>query len=103
MGRYRFDLVVMALCSALLFYVGWHGFYGPRSFTHREALETRAAELDAKLAQISRERAALEKRVGLLRPESVDPDMLDELARQTLDYVRPADLLVRLPDDARPP
>jgi cell division protein FtsB len=94
----KFDLIVMMVCLSLLGYFGWHGHYGPRSFDHRDALETKAASLDHKLTQIRNEREALERRVSLMRPQSIDPDMLDELARSTLDYGKPGDLIVKLPN-----
>jgi cell division protein FtsB len=98
MVKRKFDLIVLIVCLSLLGYFGWHGYYGPRSFDHRDALQAKATELDLKLAQIHDERQALERKVSLMRPQSIDPDMLDELARSTLDYGKPGDLIVKLPN-----
>jgi cell division protein FtsB len=98
MVKRKFDLIVMIVCLSLLGYFGWHGYYGPRSFDHRDALEAKAAELDQKLSQIRDQRQVLERKVSLMRPQSIDPDMLDELARSMLDYGKPGDLIIRLPD-----
>jgi cell division protein FtsB len=98
MVKRKFDLIVMTVCLILLGYFGWHGYYGPRSFDHRDALQAKAAELDQKLVQIRDERQALEHKVFLMRRQSIDPDMLDELARSTLDYGKPGELIVRLPN-----
>ena len=94
MIRRKFDLVVMAVCLALLGYFGWHAFYGPRGFAHHDALEIRAADLSVQLALLRSEREDSEKRVSLIRPDSIDPDMLDELARANLGYGRPSDLVI---------
>jgi cell division protein FtsB len=39
------------------------------------------------------ERIRLENKVALLRPESIDPDLLDELARGTLELAKPGDVV----------
>jgi cell division protein FtsB len=98
MVKRKFDLIVMIVSMSLLGYFGWHGFYGPRSFDARDALAVKAAALDAKLQTIRDERQALERKVALMRPQSIDPDMLDELARSTLDYGKPSELIVKLPN-----
>ncbi len=98
MVKRKFDLIVMTVCLGLLAYFGWHAFYGPRSFDQRDALAAKAADLDAKLAIIRQERQALESKVALMRPQSIDPDMLDELARSTLDYGKPSELIIKLPN-----
>jgi cell division protein FtsB len=96
MIRRKFDLIVMAACLALLGYFGWHGFYGPRGFAHQRALEATAANLHARLDALRQDRARLEKRVTLMRPDSIDPDMLEELARANLGYGKPGDLVITM-------
>ena len=39
---------------------------------------------------------ALELKVERLRPESLDRDLIDELARKQLSFVRPLDVLILL-------
>jgi len=98
MVKRKFDLIVMAVCLSLLGYFGWHGFYGPRSFEARDALAQKAADLDTKLEAVRQQRQSLEGKVALMRPQSIDPDMLDELARSTLDFGKPSELIVKLPN-----
>jgi cell division protein FtsB len=98
MVKRKFDLIVMSVCLGLLGYFGWHAYYGPRSFTHRDELAAKATELDIKLTMVRDQRVTLEHKVSLMRPQSIDPDMLDELARSTLDYGKPSDLIIRLPN-----
>ena len=94
MLRRKFDLIVMTVCLALLGYFAWHAFDGPRGFDHQKRLEASAKALKAELDALRSERERLEKRVSLMRPESIDPDMLDELARANLDFGKPGDLVI---------
>ena len=95
MLKRKFDLSVMAVCMSLLAYFAWYGFEGPRSYKYRDGLVARTELVAAKLVTLEAEGAALERRVQLMRPESVDPDMLDELARANLDFTRPNDLILK--------
>ncbi len=97
MIRGKFDLIVTAACLTLLGYFGWHAFYGPRGFGHRDALVLHQKELQRELDALLTGRKKLEKRVSLMRPDSIDPDLLDELARANLDYGRPTDLVIQIP------
>jgi cell division protein FtsB len=94
MAKHRFDILVSVICLVMLGYFGWHAFEGPRSFGHRDGLFARADHLEGDLAKLKTAQDLLESRVQLMRPESIDPDMLDELARRTLQYVGPDDLII---------
>ena len=50
--------------------------------------------LTGKQAEVVTSRRQLEEKVALLRPESIDPDLLDEMARGQLQMARPSDLVV---------
>ncbi len=90
----KFDSVVTCACLGLLGFFAWHGFEGPRGFHFNEKLKGQSGQLTGDLTAIRKQRSDFERRVALLRPESVDPDMLDEMARQTLDVARPSELIV---------
>lgn len=86
---------------ALTGYFAYHLVEGDRGFNawlrlNRET-RTAAANLDAVRAQ----RAALELRVSNLRPEHVDPDLLDERIRATLNLVAPDDIVIMRPNTDR--
>ncbi len=89
----RFDLVVTCVCCALLGYFAWHAWKGPRGYPYRDALEAQVALLDQKHEHLKTERQRLESKVTLLRPESIDPDLLDELARNSLQMAKPTDVV----------
>ena len=94
MIRRKFDIIVTIVCVALLGYFAWHAFHGPRGFGYEKTISAQAKDLGAKLDQLRSERERLDKRVELMRPDSIDPDMLDELARANLGFAKPGDLVI---------
>ena len=59
-------------------------------------LEKELAEKERLVADITAERQALERRVHLMRPSSIDPDMLDEQVRSVLGFAREGELIIYL-------
>jgi cell division protein FtsB len=57
-------------------------------------LEQQATALAADLNEAKTERERWERRVGLLKSDGLDPDMLDEQARSLLGYADPHDLVM---------
>lgn len=90
----KFDSVVTCACLGLLGFFAWHAQEGPRGFAFHEKLASQSRQLSDELATIQKQHTDFETRVALLRPESVDPDMLDQMARSTLDVAGPNDLIV---------
>jgi cell division protein FtsB len=89
----RFDFAVSVVCLALLGYFAWHANKGPRGYGYHENLQAKTAILQSEFDSIQQSRVRLEHKVGLLRPESLDPDMLDEVARRELEAVSPGELV----------
>ena len=78
------------------------GYFGVNAYTGNHGLKARA-DLDQQIAQLSVELAALkaerttwERRVSLLKSDSLDPDMLDERARALLGYLDPHELTLMI-------
>lgn len=102
--RTRFAAIVIPLLFHVFsgavggFFV-WHAYHGERGV--EADLETRKqmAEIEAKLRGVRAEKAEWQKRVDLLRGPVVDRDLLDEEARNLLNRVNKADLVVILPQD----
>lgn len=90
----RFDVIVTCVCLALLGYFAWHASKGPRGYPFHDNLAAEANGLADKLAEIEARRVAMENKVALMRPESIDPDILDELARSQLGMAAPSDVVV---------
>ena len=71
-------------CMGLAAYFGYYLLYGNHGIVSLVRVQQEIELKQAALEQIRTERRALEHRVSLLRPESVDPDLLEEQARARL-------------------
>ena len=87
-------VALYTMAAALIGYFGVNAYTGKYGLHAQAALDEEMVALTSELARLKQERLALEQRVSLLRPESLDPDMLDERARMLLEYVDPRDLVL---------
>jgi cell division protein FtsB len=87
-------LVVVGLGLAV--YFGYHAVNGNRGLLASQQLTDELKASEKRLAALEDERTRLERRVKRLRPESLDPDLIDELARETLSMVEPEDVIILL-------
>jgi cell division protein FtsB len=90
----RYDILIGCACLALLSSFAWYASKGPRGFDYQQILEQQIAELTVENIRLTDEKTTLEKRVRLLRPESIDRDMLEQLARTELKMSYPNALVV---------
>ena len=84
----------MLACIALLGYFIYHGMHGKHGYYASHGIEREAAALQARLDVLNARKEALEHRISLMLPESLDPDMLDERARDSLNIAHPNDLIL---------
>jgi len=86
-------VALYTMAAALIGYFGVNAYTGKYGLHAQAALDEEMVALTSELARLKQERLALEQRVSLLRPESLDPDMLDERARFQLEFAHPRDLV----------
>ena len=86
------------LCVAFALYLGYHAVQGERGLFAWARIEAHVHELRAAVATARAGREALEHRVKLLRPDSLDPDLLEERAADVLN-VAPPGVLILLEDE----
>jgi cell division protein FtsB len=89
-GAFLFPLLAIGVGG----YFVYHLQTGDHGLEARAVLEKRKAVLAGELAGLRDVRARIERDVALLRPESLDPDMLDERARAILNLAHPDDLIM---------
>ena len=100
--RRRAHLVIgPVLGIALTGYFAHHLVEGERGFKAWLRLNRELRTATANLEAVRAQRAAIELRVSSLRPEHVDPDLLDERIRATLNLVSPDDIVIMQPTAAR--
>ena len=99
--RRRFRTVVNALvlytvAALLIGYFGVNAHTGNRGLRAKQDLDQQIEHLSSELAAVRAERTNWERRISLLKSESIDSDLLDERARALLNYVDPRELILQL-------
>ena len=75
-------------------YFGFHAFNGQYGIRANLAMQQRMAELEVKLAEVTKRREVLEDRVKLLRDGSMEKDMVDQHVRSQLNMVREDEIVL---------
>lgn len=84
------NMVLPALFGIAIFlYASYHAVSGDRGLFTFLQLSRKAEQTYLELDNLQKQRMALEKKVSLLREESLDLDLLDEQARRILGYAHP--------------
>lgn len=78
-------------------YFAYHLVNGERSLLAWRHMDGEIVEAESRLGQLKSERETLERRASLLRPDHLDPDMLEERARAVLNFTRPDEVVVLAP------
>ena len=86
--------IVPVCCALLMVYFGYHAIQGDRGLLSSIKLSDELAEARIALEVTADERAGLERKVALLRPDGLDPDMLDERARYMLSLARADEVVI---------
>jgi cell division protein FtsB len=86
-------LALYAIAAMLIGYFGVNAYTGKYGLNAQQELDGEIVTLTAELARLKQERADAEKRIALLRSDSLDPDMLDERVRAQLDFADSHDLV----------
>jgi cell division protein FtsB len=86
------SLGLYVLAAAFIGYFGVNAYTGNHGIRAKQTLDQRITDLTQELDATRAERERWEHRVALLRFDRIDPDMLDERARQLLDFADPRDV-----------
>ncbi|MGV8996228.1 MAG: FtsB family cell division protein [Parvibaculaceae bacterium] len=86
--------LVPLVCVIVLSYFAYHAVYGRHGFIAWLSLQNSVDTLEQQLAEVQTTRRSLDQQVSLMRPESLDPDLLDERARATLGLAAPNEIVI---------
>lgn len=94
----RFRRMAPSLLGACaVAYFAYHAIQGDRGLLTWLKLTEQIDKGRAALAVSLAEQQRLERRVMLLRPDGLDPDMLDERARAVLNFAREDEVVIFYP------
>jgi cell division protein FtsB len=74
-----------------------HAINGRHGFEVRSKLIERSALLEFEIKSLEAVRAKLERDVALLSSDKPDPDLVEEISREVLGFVRPEDEVLTRP------
>jgi cell division protein FtsB len=98
--RLRIIIIPLALyaasASASSYFI-WHAWNGNRGLKAKVEYRKEAAALRQELSELKAERVGLERRIAMMRAESVERDILEEEARRQLGRVHRNDVVIFLP------
>jgi cell division protein FtsB len=93
--RERARLALWPVIGALLLaYFLYHMVQGDHGVLALLQLSAKVSEAERVYAGLHEQRTQLEARVALLRPDNLDPDMLEERARVMLNFAHPNELVI---------
>ena len=82
------------ICGAIVLYYAFHAVYGAHGLINRSDFEKQISHREKQLDQLVSQRLEIEKRIELMKPGQVDPDILDERLRLLLGYGRPDEIVI---------
>ena len=87
---------VLLICLFLLSYFAYHTIKGKHGLEARSSLVEYSLSLERELASLEVVRADLERDVASMSKPQIDLDMLDQKARELLNYSRTDDIIILL-------
>lgn len=92
--RHSLAAVIPVICFAAIGYFAYHAMEGEHGINAYTRLTLQIQDTKAALVEVTSERRTLERRVGLLRADGLDADMLEEQGKKVLGLLRPGDRVI---------
>lgn len=95
MGNKLRNIVFPVAIVLLLTYFTYHIFQGQRGILAWIRLDKKLQEQEVALSGLTQEKEKLEREAYLLRPDSLDIDLLEEKSRQLLNFSHSNEVVVQ--------
>jgi cell division protein FtsB len=89
--RHSLAAIVPVICFAAIGYFAYHAMEGEHGINAYTRLTLQIQETKA---EVTAERKTIERRVGLLRADQLDADMLDEQGKKILGMIKPGEVVI---------
>jgi cell division protein FtsB len=93
-NKHTWRTVASALGVCMVGYFLYHTVQGDRGWLSMLRLQQQVNAEQDELSQLQKQHHELEHRVQLMRPDSLDPDLLDEKSRELLNYSKPDEIVI---------
>jgi cell division protein FtsB len=98
-AKRTWQMAASVIGACIVGYFLYHTIEGDRGWVAQVQLQNQVDAAHQKLVELQKEHDALEHRVHLMRPDSLDPDLLDEESRKTLNYTKPGEIVILSPPE----
>lgn len=100
-NRNTWRTIASALGACVVGYFLYHTVQGDRGWLSMLRLQQQVNTAESSLSQLQNERQEIEHRVQLMRPDSLDPDLLNEKSHELLNYSKPGEIVILVPPDGK--
>ena len=87
-------LVVPMFCAVLTAYFGYNAIFGGRGLLAWGQTERQLIDARLKYAKLHSANQALGHRIALMQDSAIDPDLLEEIARERLRETAPGEVAI---------
>jgi cell division protein FtsB len=94
-GHWSRQLTVLLCCASTTGYFAYHTCTGRHGLEARARLIERSNVLEFEIKSLEAVRAHLAADIALLSPDTPDPDLVEEIARDVLGFSYPSDRILR--------
>lgn len=101
-AKRTWQMIVCIVGACIVGYFFYHTVQGDHGWLAMLRLQSQVNTAQENLSQLQKEHQDLDHRVQLMRPDHLDPDLLDEQSRQMLNYSKPGEIIILTTPDGKP-